>query len=149
MLNFENCVLNKVVIHRVGNKYAGEQLELSRECFLSDDEDTVKILKEYFLSSFKREAFYHFMPYEDELLNNPTYSAVSGVFDEHTAFYSESVKIAEHLFEQSNRPDVKPGELYMVHFSDVNTDEGACDAIGIFKSENKDTFLKIYQSQDS
>ena len=149
MINFENCEISNIVIHSVGNKFEGGVLTLSDGCFLPDDADILNLLKSYFLSAFKKDAYYNFLPYEEELMNNPVYASVTAVFDDEQEFYRQSVEIATHLFEQSNNPNIKSGELYIVHFRNCNIEEGVCDAIGIFKSETKDTFLKIVMNQNT
>lgn len=149
MINFENCEISNIVIHNIGNKYDGGELTVSDKCFLPDDPDVVGLLKNYFLSPFKKDAFYNFLPYEDELMNNPVYGAVTDIFNNEESFYVQSVFMAQHLFEQSNNPNIKAGELYIVHFRNCNIEEGVCDAIGIFKSETKDTFLKIVMNQNT
>lgn len=149
MINFENCEITNIVIHKIGNKFEGGTLTLSDSCFLPDDTDVLNLLKSYFLSAFKKDAYYQFMPYEEDLMNNPVYASVSVVFDNDTEFYQQSLAIATQLFEQSNNPNIKSGELYIVHFRNCNIEEGVCDAIGIFKSETKDTFLKIILNQNT
>lgn len=148
MINFENCEITNIVIHHVGNKYEGGELTVSDGCFLPEDPDVIGILKNYFLSSFKKDAFYNFIPYAGDLMNNPVYAAASSVFSDAGAFYEQSVRIAGHLFEQSNNPNIKSGELYVVYFRNCNIEEGVCDAVGVFKSETKDTFLKIILNQN-
>lgn len=149
MINFENCEISNIVIHNAGNKFDGGTLSLSDSVFLPEDQDVLNLLKNYFLSSFKKDAYYHFMPYAEELANNPVYAAVEAIFENDIEFYQRSVAIAEQLFEQSNNPNIKPGELYIVHFRNCNVEEGVCDAVGIFKSETKDTFLKIILKQNT
>lgn len=149
MINFENCEIANIVIHRVGNKFEGGELTLSDRCFLPDDQDVLLLLKSYFLSSFKKDAYFNFQPYADELMNNPVYASATTIFNDEQDFYLQSVEIARHLFEQSNNPNIKSGELYVVHFRNCNVEEGVCDAIGIFKSETKDTFLKIVMNQNT
>lgn len=149
MIHFENCEISNIVIHNIGNKFEGGTLTLSDRCFLPEDADVLNLLKSYFLSPFKKDAYYRFLPYEGEFANNPVYASVSTVFDDKNEFYPQSVEIAKHLFEQSNNPNIKPGELYIVHFRNCNIEEGVCDAVGIFKSETKDTFLKIVLNQNT
>lgn len=149
MINFENCEISNIVIHSIGNKFENGNLTLSDNCFLPDDADVLNLLKSYFLSAFKKDAYYHFVSYENELLNNPVYASIAQIFDDEDEFYQQSVEIAQHLFEQSNNPNIKTGELYVVHFKNCNIEEGICDAIGIFKSETKDTFLKIVMNQNT
>ena len=62
MINFENSDISNIVIHHVGNKFEGGGLTLSDGCFLPEDPDVVNLLKSYFLSAFKKDAYYNFLP---------------------------------------------------------------------------------------
>ena len=148
-MNFESCEINNIVIHDIGNKYEDGKLRLSEACFLPDDMDVHNLLKSYFLAPFKKDAYYRFAPIEDNLYHNLVYNAVNSIFEDNSNFYEASLNIAQHLFDQSNHPNIKAGELYMVHFKNCVLEEGPCDAIGIFKSETKDTFLKIIMNDNS
>lgn len=149
MINFENSEITNIVIHHVGNKFEDGALDLSSHGFLPEDPDILNLLKTYFLSAFKKDAYYHFIPLAEDYMNNPIYASATAVFEDNEAFYAQSVEIANHLYEQSNNPNIKSGEVYIVYFRNCNIEEGVCDAIGIFKSETKDTFLKIVQAQDT
>lgn len=149
MINFENTEIVNMVIHHIGNKFEGGEITLSNGCFLPEDTDVLNLLKTHFLSAFKKDAYYHFLPYAEEYMNNSVYASASTIFDDDGAFYSQSVEIATHLYEQSNNPNIKPGEVYIVHFRNCNIEEGVCDAVGVFKSETKDTFLKIILDRDT
>ena len=50
--------------------------------------------------------------------------------------------MARHLYNQSEHPKIQSGELYIAYFADCQLDDEITDAIGIFKSENKDIYLK-------
>jgi len=54
-----------------------------------------------------------------------------------------SVNIAKHLFETSIHPNIKSGDLFITKFSDIQIDEELLEVIGIFKSENRQPFLKL------
>ncbi|WP_294139590.1 nucleoid-associated protein [uncultured Sanguibacteroides sp.] len=149
MMNFENCEINNIVIHDIGNKYEEGDVRFSESNFVPDEQEVHNLLKTYFLTPFKRDAFYRFSAYEGELSRNPVYAAIHSVFEDPDSFYKASIDIARHLFDQSNHPNIKSGELYLVHFKNCLLEDGTCDAIGIFKSENKDTFLKIIINQNS
>ena len=51
--------------------------------------------------------------------------------------------MARYLYEQSEHPNIKRGDLYVVYFKDCILDGETVDAIGLFKSENKDTYIRI------
>lgn len=140
-------MFSKIVVHRVGNKINGESLILSQE-ELELEEGMAEMLENYFLGSFKSEETFHF--YSDTyLVNNPVYSAVSEIFDDKSKFLWESENIAKHLFESAENPRVQGGELFIVFFEDEREGTERVDKIGIFKTEKRDSFLKIFPKNES
>ena len=135
-------ILNQLVIHEVGNKMADEFLKLSKKAVDVSDNSIKDLLNRYFLSPFKSEEYYHFTHTSDLELNE-LYSFSKKIFADPGAFFLQSVNIAKHLYDQSAHPNIKSGELYLAYFEGCMIDETETDGIGIFKSENKDTFLKI------
>lgn len=74
---------------------------------------------------------------------NEICTAVTGIFENPSDNHRLSKKITTHLYEQSNHPHIKSGEVYVVHFSDMLIDNQKTDAVGIFKSELKHDFLQF------
>lgn len=139
--------LRKLAVHRVGNKAKEEGVIESRELMSLQDEQLRDLLLNYFLSPFKQEDFFRFTHISDLALNE-MYAYATLIFNEPEKFFQYSVHILHHLYEQSDHPKVKSGELYIAHFSGCDLDGEMVDAIGVFKSENKDTFLTIQDNQD-
>ena len=135
-------MLSKIIVHKVGNKINQENLFLSEE-ELQIDEDMKELLTDYFLNAFKSEEQFQF--YSDSYLSlNPIYSSTAEIFEDRDKFRFESENIAKHLFEITDNPRVQGGELFVVYFEGGITEEGnQIDSIGIFKTENKNPFLKI------
>lgn len=133
--------IHEIIVHFVGNKSTEEWLHLSKTCLIIDDD--VKIpLEKYFLDSFSTNEY--FQLYHDSGIDyNVVYGAATQIFNNHEALYEQSVNLAKHLYEQSTHPKIKGGEFYTVYFKDCIVDGETVDAIGLFKSENKDTFLKV------
>ena len=59
------------------------------------------------------------------------------------SFQHNSRQIAKHLYDISSHPKIKGGELYVTYFSNMVLDGDTVDAVGIFKSETKETYLKV------
>ena len=57
------------------------------------------------------------------------------------------IRIAQLLYEQSNHPHIKSGELYVAYLTHITLDNTKVEAIGIFKSEMKQNFLQFEQGQ--
>lgn len=142
MISFEDSELSDVAIHFVGNKIQEEALDLSDE-LLQFDPEIKQVLQQYFTKFFKEQPFHHFH-HSTDLNMNEVYTYANDIFGNPESLYTNSVKIAKHLYEVSQHPNIKNGELYVAYFEQVYLEDEICDVIGIFKSENKDSFLKVY-----
>ncbi|MBT7094440.1 MAG: nucleoid-associated protein [Bacteroidetes bacterium] len=147
MINTEETRIEAIVLHKVGNKSAGDGLQLSKEV-LQTDEAIRQLLLHYFVTPFKVEEYFHFH-HDSGLHMNEVYSFVSSIFEDSDAFLDQSIDLAKHLYEMSTHPKIKAGEFYVVYFKDLILDGELIDAIGLFKSENKETYLKVYPSGGS
>src|SRR5690606_17866632 len=106
------------------------------------------VLHKFFLKPFKGDTTYRFH-HEGKLELNEVYYYVKNIFEDPLNFYDESVRLLKHLYEKSNHPQIKSGEFYVSYFKNYSVTDKRIDAIGIFKTENKDTYLKIDQSNNT
>lgn len=145
MLQTGNVVLEKIVVHKVGRRHAEEDITLSKSEFILTDETLQELLTGYFLKPFKKsEDYYYFANNEGKVREY-----VTAIFDSPLEFYVQSANLAKYLYDKSLHPNIKGGELYVVFFQNVEIDDAMVDAIGIFKSENKDKYLKIYHQNET
>ncbi|MCB0736275.1 MAG: nucleoid-associated protein [Bacteroidetes bacterium] len=144
MLNFEHLQFQKLAVHHVGNKSRGESVFASNQLHpLTDDELEIALFN-FFLTSFKTEDQYRFF-HASHLNMNEMFVYAQKIFQNPDDFLGVSKHILQHLFQQSDHPRIKAGELYVVYFTDLVLDDELVDAIGIFKSESKNTFLQIHE----
>lgn len=143
---FESESIQSVVLHRVGNNATQEGYVLSQSTLELSDQ-LQDLLVRYFLTPFKVEEYYH-LYHEEHLEMNPIYSHAQAIFDNPDTILEHSQAIAKHLYEQSVHPNIKGGELYTVYFHNVMLNGETMDAIGLFKSENKDYFLKVMHGDE-
>jgi len=144
--NFLETSIRSLCLHEVGNKIADERYILSSK-IIEVEKNLKDLLTHYFVSSFKSQEYFNFH-HESDLKYNEVYGFVSEIFDNPETLFEQSVNLAKHLYEQSVHPKIKGGEFYTVYFKDCIVDGITTDAVGLFKSENKDTFLKVYPSGD-
>lgn len=142
MIHSTDAQIRQLAIHFIGNKSLDEGIEFSEAPLEQPDEKTIDALMKYFLSSFKGEELYEFN-HEADLELNELYSYAGKIFSEKRNFFGAGKNIAKHLYESSEHPKIKSGEFYIVYFEDLILDDEQFDAIGLFKSESKDTFLKV------
>jgi hypothetical protein len=100
----------------------------------------------YFLKPFEKaiETYRFYHPTEDLHLNEVFHFAEI-IFNNKTEIHKSSQEIAKHLYDMSNHPKIKSGELYVCYFANLQVDGELLDAIGIFKSESKEPYLKVIQ----
>lgn len=150
MINLFNTHIETLSIHRVGNKSRNEAIFLSAEPYNLNDE-IAPLLKEYFFKPFreKEESYYQFA-HDVDLEFNEMYNFANEIFNSPSADNVQEVakKITRHLYEQSNHPHIKNGEVYVTYLTNLSIDNNVVDAIGIFKSELKTDFLQL-QEKDS
>jgi hypothetical protein len=148
MFDFSEVSLNQIVVHNIGNRPEEQGIKLSKGEMNVNDHTVEGILKQYFLSAFKADYFYNFA-HDSDLQLNEVFNFVQQIFSDPANFYEQSVNLAYHLYNCSNHPKIKPGEFYVVRFSDVHIGDEVVDGIGLFKSETKDTYIRVYQKEDN
>lgn len=141
MLYKEYIKISSLSVHRVGNKAAVEGVELSDKPVEIGDA-LAEILKSYFLLAFKDDEKYHFVHPTDIELNS-VFTYLKKIFKDGDSFHEQSRNIAKFLYEKSEHPNIKRGDFYVIYLKDCILDGETVDAVGLFKSENKDTFIKI------
>ena len=144
MISLGNAHLRKLIIHRVGNKLLEESVLLSDELADLSQPGLPAVLGAYFLSPFKDPVFYHFH-HVSSLELNEIYTIAAALFASGKGFVKKSKDIANILYEYSNHPKIKSGELYVCYYENCIINNETTEALGIFKSENRESFLKVFQ----
>lgn len=145
MVTFFEASLEQLSIHRIGNKMLEEFYVLSDEPLGIGDELLGSLLMQYFLKPFEKvNEVYRFMHSSDNLELNELFHFCTEIFERPEQFHSNTQSMAKFLYDISSHPKIKSGELYVASFKNVQIEGEVLDSIGIFKSETKDTYLKVY-----
>ncbi len=149
MIDYTNTAIEKVSVHTVGNKTNGEELRLSKSLLDTSDLKVRELLFKFFLDPFTTPEFYSFTFSNEDFTLNPVFNFASQIFDNSKIFHRNSANLATHLYELSIHPQIKSGDLFVAFFSNISIENELMDAIGIFKSENKQSFLKLDSSNEN
>ncbi|ATA91233.1 nucleoid-associated protein NdpA [Capnocytophaga canimorsus] len=148
MLNLYNTHIDSLSIHRIGNQSKGEPLFISEQPYALNDE-IIGLLKEYFFKPFReKEENYFRFSHDADVEFNELYQLITSIFENENSIHQVSKKIAQHLYNQSNHPHIKSGELYVTLLHDIFLDNQKVSAVGIFKSEMKHNFLQFEEQQN-
>lgn len=143
MIDFSHCDIKSVAVHRVGSRTNDESILFSRKETEIADDELKRLLIKYFTSPFDDPEYYSFTSSDEDFSLNPVYQLSSQIFAESGRLHPISKEIAQLLYDRSEHPNIKSGDLFAVLFSDVQIDDEITDAVGIFKSENRHSFLKL------
>lgn len=147
MFNFTDAEISHLIVHSIGNRNENGKLVLSKTEINPIDEYLGAVLQAYFFKPFKTDEYYRFNIEGQENLD--VMASIKALFATPSEFVTHSSNIARHLFEVSSHPKIKSGELYVAYFNNCVVDDEICDAVGLFKSENKDTFLRVMVGGDT
>jgi len=148
MIDYTNCNIEKISVHTIGNKTNGEGLRLSKSLLDTSDLRVRELLFKFFLNPFSNPEFHSFTFTNEDFTLNPIFNFASKIFDSSKTLYKNSVNIAKHLYELSVHPQIKSGDLFVAYFSGISIEDELTEAIGIFKSENRQAFLKLDSSNE-
>ena len=143
MIDLTGAEILKLSIHSIGNKVNGDDLYLSKQEEQLEDERLKDLLCLYFLQPFAQPEYYHFTFSNGDFLLNPVCQFVKGIFEQPNQLHKKSQDIARLLFDIASHPQIKTGDLFVSLISGIGIGGELVDAVAIFKSENKQAFLKI------
>lgn len=142
MIDFSDARLDKLIVHKVGNKTNDEGIVFSKETLKLEGEMIEQLLLKFFLSPFKKDNYYKFY-HESDVNLNETFLYSTKIFEDNDEFFEQSKNLATYLYERSTHPKINSGEFYTVIIKNCIINNQTVDAIGLFKTENKDTYLQI------
>jgi hypothetical protein len=144
MTSFE-ASLQQLSVHKAGNKAQDDYFVLSDAPLIINDDLLKNLLMTYFLKPFEKvNEVYRFMHSSNDLGLNEVYHFAKKCFENPNNFHDISQQLTRHLYDVSTHPKIKSGEVYVALFDDVQIEGELHQALGIFKSETKETYLKVY-----
>lgn len=149
MIDIINAQLNHAAVHHCGNQTNNEDLVLSKSLLNIENEKVQELLLKFFLNSFQNVEFNRFTFSNGDFNMNIIYQYASKIFQDPDALLPQSVNMAKQLYDISIHPQIKAGDFFTAYFTGLKLEHETMDAIGIFKSENKQEFLKVDRKNNS
>lgn len=142
MFSIQDIRLAALSTHYVGNGAAGDVLETSSESVEVGSEELKATLLQFFLAPFREAPTFNLYHPADLKLNEIAHF-VGEIFADPAAHHTQSVRIAQHLYDITALPQIKSGELHVAYFTGCPVDGLVVDAVGIYKTETRNRYLKI------
>ncbi|MCR5038662.1 MAG: nucleoid-associated protein [Bacteroidales bacterium] len=134
-----------MIVHHIGNKSNGEGVGFSREelNFKAIEPELLKLIER----SFNHDDLYHFY-YEGTVDLNPVYSFSRAIFNNPQEIVNQSNHIAKILYDCSEHPKIKAGELSVIYLTGYELDGEEVDALALIKSETRQSVLQLDRTNE-
>jgi 37-kD nucleoid-associated bacterial protein len=139
MLAIDQAVADNLIFHRISTDDANVQLN-TEETEISGEEENA-LIRGIFLKPFLSAGATWEFRNERPPDINPLYT-ISKELKQDGNFVIGSVNICKHLKHASKHPNIKDGDVFVIKFSDVMYNGNLCEALGIYKVENKEVFVE-------
>ncbi|MDY0077457.1 MAG: nucleoid-associated protein [Bacteroidales bacterium] len=138
MIQIEETVIGKISLNRF-SKEDKSIISNSLYDYTSEEEENIlkRILLKPFVSHFQTFEFQHDL----DINYNILFTLAKNIF-EGTEFIEQSAKIAQHLISSSKHPNIKDGDVFIAKFEDIKMSNKYYEGLGIFKFEDKDSFIE-------
>jgi hypothetical protein len=143
MIDIINANIHGLAVHHCGNQTNEEELILSKSILEIDDAKLKELLLKFFLNSFQNPEYNQFTFSNGDHQMNIIYQYVSKIFEQPKSLLPQSVNMVKQLYDLSTHPQIKAGDFFVVYFDGLMIDGENVEAIGLYKSENKQDFLKV------
>lgn len=127
-------------VQKVGNKLKEEGIAFATKA--DDITSASEFISTLIKNTFKFDVFSRLYAI-DELDTNNVYRFVQKIFSNKENLVSQSNNLARHLYDQSNHPNIRNGEFYVIYIEDCNVNGQTTDGLLLLKTEIKDSFLTV------
>jgi len=146
MIQIEGASVGKLILHRLDTE--NDTLQLSSSIFHFNDAEQEEALKKIFLKPFVNNTTTLEFKHDVNIDLNVLFSLSKAIFN-NDDFIAQSQNICQHLKAVSKHPNIKSGDVFVLQFDDIVLDNNMYQGIGIYKVENKETFIETQQNKNA
>jgi hypothetical protein len=139
MIQTDDCILSQLILHNI--RSAENRSVLSEQTIELEEEIDSSLLKKIFLKPFSNQTTTFEFQHKINLDYNVLFGLAKAIYEEDD-FTEQSIKIAEHLIENSKHPNIKDGDLFIAKFEDIQLNNKHYQGLGIYKFEEKESFIE-------
>jgi hypothetical protein len=139
MIAFEEAKIAGLILHRA----TGDETTsvISETLFEQGDDEEVQLLKKVLLKPFETHSYTFEFTHPVDLEFNVLFNLMKNIY-EGGDLANGSADILKHLIASSSHHNIKEGDLFIAQFEDIQLDQKHYQAIGIYKYEDKDSFIE-------
>jgi hypothetical protein len=145
MIQIEEAIIRKLIFHRITLENSIQNL--SNSLFETENDEQDDTLKKIFLKPFITNTTTFEFKHEIDLNLNTLFTLSKSIFEDNE-FIPLSRNICQHLKSVSKHPLIKDGDLFIIKYSDIKLNNKYYEGLGIYKIENKDSFIETSANEN-
>ncbi len=149
MLDFSSTRLSRFAATWVGNKNRYEGISIPKQTLVPLHAVAEEMLLSALLKPFEKTEEFFYFHHEEDVSNHQMYQCCMNVFQDPETFSDQAGKMATMLYEHTDVPKVQGGEFFVAYFEDLLLHGEPVNAIGIWKVQTKDPFLKTERGTEA
>lgn len=142
MIEFNEAIITNLIFHKISNE---NHSIISDSLYEIESDESAQVLKKTFLKPFLSASVTYEFNHKIDIELNPLYMISKSIYED-ADFVEKSKDIFQHLKSVSKHPNIKDGDLFVVSFEDIKLSNTYYDALGIYKIENKETFIETIEN---
>ncbi len=145
MINRIDAALEALIIHHI-DPTEKQSCRFSAEATRVQDSYTSDLLLGMMLDHYKEPVFYTFL---QDGKGSVLFECASQLFENPQSLVPRSLEIANLLFDSSQHPNIKDGDLFISYVRDVLVEDELVDAICLIKAETLHSFFSLDTLENS
>ena len=146
MIEFDEAIINNLIFHRIGMDQGASFL--NEEEYGVNNEAEEDLLRKIFLKPFSTSLSTYEFKHDIDIELNVLFKIAKDIYKDEN-FVKASKDIHQHLKDVSKHPNIKDGDLFVVKYDNVMMQNNHYQALGIYKVENKESFIETSHSDSS
>lgn len=142
MINFNETTISDLIFHRFSMD-ENNCIE-NNNLYEYQNEEEENILRKIFIKPFTSNFTTFEFKHDIDISLNPLFQLSKFIYEDEN-FIDKSKEIFTHLKNVSKHPNIKDGDLFIIKYNDVKLDNIYYEALGIYKIENKESYIEIIQ----
>ncbi|MFK7900386.1 MAG: nucleoid-associated protein, partial [Cyclobacteriaceae bacterium] len=139
MIDSNVASIDHITFHKISVE--PERSSLNESDYDIDAEEE-ELLLNIFLKPFESVSETYEFKHDIDKDMNVLFKLSESIHQESKDFMSLSNDIHTHLQSVSKHPNIKDGDLFIVKYTGVTMNNDHCEALGIYKVENKQAFVE-------
>jgi hypothetical protein len=101
------------------------------------------------LKPFEKTQEFFYFHHEEDVTNHPVFQVCNTIFQNPDTLVEQAAQLAQMLYHHSENPKIQGGEFFVAHFEDLQLEGEPTSAIGLWKVQSKESYLKTERTAES